>query len=125
MKQPVVPIPPAEWDVMETLWETGACPVREVVRRLAERKGWRSSTSRTLLRRLAQKGAVRIQKIRRPFLYEARLNRQECTRRQSRSLLQRLFGGQPVEMLVHLVEETPMTPRDIQRLREILARKTE
>ena len=113
----------AEWEVMDFLWQDAPRPVRDIVEELARRKGWTSSTSRTLLRRLAHKGAVRIHGQRRPFLYEPCVTREQCTRQETRSLVQRLFGAKPVEALVHLVEETPLTSGDIRRLREILSRK--
>ena len=122
-RQRAIGISAAEWEVMDFLWQDAPKPVRDIVEQLARRKGWKSSTSRTLLRRLAHKGAVKIHGQQRPFLYEPCVTRQQCARHETRSLLQRLFGTQPVEALVHLVEETPLTSEDIQRLREILSRK--
>jgi len=123
VRRSAIGISAAEWEVMDFLWQKAPKPVREIVEQLARRKGWKSSTSRTLLRRLAHKGAVKIHGQQRPFLYEPCVTRQQCARHETRSLLQRLFGTQPVEALVHLVEETPLTSEDIQRLREILSRK--
>jgi BlaI family penicillinase repressor len=122
-RQRAIRISTAEWEVMDFLWQGAPKPVRDIVEQLARRKGWKSSTSRTLLRRLAHKGAVRIHSQQRPFLYEPCVTREQCARHETRSLLQRLFGTKPVEALVHLVEETPLTSDDIQRLREILSRK--
>lgn len=123
VRQRAIRISAAEWEVMDLLWQEAPKPVRGIVEELARRKGWKPSTSRTLLRRLAHKGAVRIHGQQRPFLYEPCVTREQCARQETRSLLQRLFGAKPVEALVHLVEETPLTPDDVQRLREILSRK--
>ncbi|MHC1763086.1 MAG: BlaI/MecI/CopY family transcriptional regulator [Verrucomicrobiia bacterium] len=118
-----VKISSAESEVMQLLWEEAPLPVSTLVRELAARKGWRSSTTRTLLRRLIQKGAVSVQDAQRPFLYRPELNQTECARSESQSLLERFFGGNPVEMLVQLVEQTPLSPEDVKRLRRILAKK--
>jgi len=108
---------------MQVLWENAPLPVSAIVRELESRKGWRSSTTRTLLRRLVQKGAVGVQEGQRPSLYEPLLPQTECARSESRTLLERFFGGNPVELLVHLVEETPLSPEDVKRLRQVLRRK--
>jgi BlaI family penicillinase repressor len=108
---------------MDVLWQKSPQVVREIVEQLAIRKHWHPSTSRTLLRRLVQKGAVKVHQGRRPFLYEPLVSRAECARLESKSLLQRVFGGKPVDMLVQLVEDTPLTPEDIERLKRLLSRK--
>jgi BlaI family transcriptional regulator, penicillinase repressor len=118
-----IKISTAEWEVMQVLWEQAPLPVSTVVRELAARKGWRSSTTRTLLRRLIQKGAAAVQDRQRPYLYRPKLRQTDCARSESRSLLDRFFAGNPVEMLVQLVEQTPLSSDDVKRLRRILAKK--
>lgn len=113
----------AESEVMQVLWEEAPRPVSAIVEELGARKGWNPSTTRTLLRRLIQKGAVRVHDWRRPYLYEPVLQHGECARSESQSLLERFFGGNPIEMLVQLVEQTPLSPEDVKRLRRILRKK--
>lgn len=108
---------------MQVLWKEAPLPVSIIVRELAARKGWRSSTTRTLLRRLIQKGAATVQDTSHPYLYQPNLRQTDCVRSESQSLLERCFGGNPVEMLVQLVEQTPLSPEDVKRLKRILAKK--
>ncbi len=108
---------------MQVLWTQAPLPVSAIVKQLGVRKGWRSSTTRTLLRRLVQKGAVGVQEDQRPALYRPRLQQEDCARSASQSLLERFFGGKPVEMLVQLVEDTPLSADDIKRLKRLLAQK--
>ncbi len=119
----MIKISTAEWEVMQVLWGQAPVPVSTLVKDLAARKGWRSSTTRTLLRRLIRKGAVSVQNARRPYLYQPELKRTACARSESQSLLERFFGGNPVEMLAQLVEQTPLSADDVKRLRRILAKK--
>jgi BlaI family penicillinase repressor len=114
----------AEWEVMHVLWQAATpVPVREIVDSLSRLKGWQPSTSRTLLRRLVHKKAVKVRISQRPFLYQAIVTREACVRVESHSFLKRAFGGKPVELLVQLVEDTPLTPEDVKRLKDILSRK--
>lgn len=49
---------PAEWRVMECLWERAPQTGREVTERMAAVMGWSRSTTLTLLKRLTDKGIV-------------------------------------------------------------------
>ena len=48
----VLHLAPAEWQVMECLWEAAPRSGREVTEEMAARLGWKRSTTLTLLRRL-------------------------------------------------------------------------
>ena len=115
----------AEWDVMQVAWAAGPEPVtaNEVVDKLAGRKGWNPKTVRTLLNRLMNKGALAVEAQGKRYLYRPAVTREECVRQESRSFLSRVFGGAAGAMLVHFVNETPLTAEEIAQLRKVLARK--
>lgn len=113
----------AEWEVMTVLWEAAPRPSTEIVNEVAARKGWHTRTIRTLLDRLVRKGAVSVQSGRRPALYQPNLSREECIRQESQSFLDRVFGGEPASMLLHLVKQVELTPAEISKLKRILSKK--
>ncbi len=115
----------AEWDVMQVAWAAAPQPVtaNEVVERLAGRKGWNPKTVRTLLNRLMNKGALAVEAQGKRYLYRPAVTREECVRQESRSFLSRVFGGAAGPMLVHFVNETPLTAEEIAQLKKLLARK--
>ena len=115
----------AEWDVMQVAWAAAPQPVtaNEVVDKLAGRKGWNPKTVRTLLNRLMNKGALAVEAQGKRYLYRPAVTREECVRRESRSFLSRVFGGAAGAMLVHFVNETPLTPEEVAQLKKVLARK--
>ncbi len=113
----------AEWLVMDFIWAKGPVPASEVVEAMERRKGWRSRTTRTLLDRLVKKKALKIRAGVRPGLYEPRVTREECQRQESQSLLQRVFGGEPAAMLLHLVGEAKLSREDIRKLKAVLSEK--
>jgi predicted transcriptional regulator len=47
----------------------------------------------------------------------------ECQRRESQSLLHRVFGGEPAAMLLHVLGEAKLTRADIKKLKAILSEK--
>src|SRR5215213_9044346 len=124
-----MPNPPtisdAEWDVMQVAWAAGPEPVTasEVVEKLASRKGWNPKTVRTLLNRLMNKGALAVEAQGKRYLYRPAVTREECVRQESRTFLSRVFGGAAGAMLLHFVDETPLTAEEIAQLKKLLARK--
>ena len=49
---------PAEWNIMECLWERAPQTGRELTEQLESSMGWSRSTTLTLLRRMVGKGVV-------------------------------------------------------------------
>jgi BlaI family penicillinase repressor len=121
--KPAVRISEAEWEVLGVVWAKEPVPASEVVEQLSGRKRWRPRTTRTLLDRLVKKGALAFEQDGRRFLYRSKVSLKESIRAQSRSLLDRFFGGQPASMLAHLVQETVLSPEEIKTLKRILSEK--
>lgn len=113
----------AEWEVMNVLWGRGPMTCPDLVAQVAETRDWHIRTVRTLLDRLVSKGAVHMQTPKRPYRYEAAVNRADCVQSASRSFAERVFGGNPAPMLVHLVKQTDLTRAEIRELRRILREK--
>ena len=122
MKRPPT-ISDAEWEVMQVLWDAAPLLASDVVERVAVKNRWSPRTVKTLLNRLVRKGALGFEAEGKRYHYHPKLTRQECVRQESRSFLQRVFGGQTQEMLAHFVSESPLTPDEIRQLRELLDRR--
>lgn len=117
--QPVA-ISEAESRVMEVLWQQSPQTSEEIVMALVEPTGWHEKTIRTLLNRLLGKGAVSAQKDGRRYLYSPRLRREEWQQQESRSLLDRVFGGKVAPLLAHFSQHEKLTDRDVAELRQLL-----
>jgi BlaI family penicillinase repressor len=113
----------AEWEVMTVIWNKSPTPASDIVQQLEARRGWRSRTVRTLLDRLVKKGALRFEVDGKRYLYSPRVTMQSCVRKESQSFLERVFGGEPASMLVHLVKSTKLTAEQIQELKRVLEEK--
>jgi len=110
----------AEWEVMKVLWERSPLTANDIVETLSGRTRWQRETIRTLINRLAQKGALNFEKQGRQHHYSPLVKEADCIKAETRSLLRR-FGGGPIEpMLAAFVEERQLTPDQIERLRQIL-----
>jgi BlaI family transcriptional regulator, penicillinase repressor len=118
-----IKISESEWQVMSVAWEKAPVSASEVVEALHRQKGWHSRTTRTLLDRLVKKKALRIRSDGKPKLYEPLITMEAAVRQESQSLLRRVFGGEPVPMLLHLVEASDLSKKDIKKLKDMLSEK--
>jgi BlaI family penicillinase repressor len=108
---------------MSVVWTKAPISASEVVEALTLQKGWHSRTTRTLLDRLVKKKALKILAEGKRYLYEPLITIDECQRRESQSLLHRVFGGEPAAMLLHVLGEAKLTRADIKKLKAILSEK--
>lgn len=110
----------AESRVMNLLWEQSPQTSEEIVATLAEPTGWHEKTIRTLLNRLLGKGAISAAKDGRRYLYSPLLRREDWQQQESRSLLDRVFGGKVAPLLAHFSQHENLTARDLAELRKLI-----
>lgn len=119
----VVKISDSEWEIMNLVWKKSPVAASEIVEELAARKQWQPRTTRTLLARLVAKGALRFSQEGRRYLYEPKVTLEDCVRHESRSFMERVFGGEPASMLINLVKHTEFSPEEIKQLKKLLSEK--
>ena len=118
-----VQISDAEWDVMEPIWEGGACTAADVIKRLRATHDWNHSTIRTLLARLVEKGALEYDVDGSRYIYRAAVSRQRCVRQEGRTFLDKVFDGDVGALLAHFVADAALDDDQIEQLRQLLAKK--
>jgi len=120
MSDKLVVISEAESRVMELLWQQSPQTSEEIVAALLEPTGWHEKTIKTLLNRLLGKGAVSAEKDGRRYLYSPLLRREDWQQRESRSLLDRVFGGKVAPLLAHFSQHEKLTAKDVAELRKLI-----
>ena len=112
----------AEWDVMEVLWSSAQpLTATDIDERL--RKGdrdWSLATVKSLLSRLLAKQAVAPAKDGRRFLYSPAIERASCVARESRRLVDRLFGGRLSPLIAQLANEESIDAEDVAAIEQLL-----
>ncbi len=125
MKTQPINITPAEWDIMEVLWQQSPLSAAEIYEALQAQTDWSIKTIRSFLDRLVQKKAVGKHKIHGMNVFKPIPKRSQCLRQESESFLQRFFQGNPVSLVRHFVEQESLSDQDIARLQELLEKKKE
>ncbi len=118
-------ISPAEWQVLETLWDRQApATAAEIYAALGDDVQWHAKTVNTFLTRLVAKGILSVVRDGKANVYAAKLSRERCVRRESASFLQRVFRGAAGPMLAHFCERADLSDDEIARLRSILKQRS-
>ena len=76
-----------------------------------------------MLNRLVPKKALRYRVDGKRYLYSPAIAREICVRTETKSLVDRLFGGAIGPTLVHFVEDAKLSEDEIEELRQLLDRK--
>ena len=82
------------------------------------------TTVATLVRILCDKGFLVQENLDRPFRYKPARSYEEVSRRMLGDVLERVFRGSREQLLVRLIEETKLSRKERDRLREILDETT-
>lgn len=118
MKQ--IDLTQAEWSVMEQLWERSPQTGRELTDALSTTIGWSRSTTLTLLKRLADKGAVGSVESSGAKGFVPLLRRKDAAAKETEDFLSRVYHGSVKLMVSALTEKEALSHSDIDELYAML-----
>lgn len=111
-----------ELQIMEALWRSGGCSIREIQEAFPEKDRPAYTTIQTTVYRLETKKAVRrAKKISNAHIFEATVSRGAAQRRLIDEFLA-LFGGAAQPVMSHLIEAGKLTLEDVQEAEKTLRR---
>ena len=112
-----------ELQIMEALWNQGACSVREIQEAFPTKNRPAYTTIQTTVYRLEGKKALRcVKRISNANIFEAVISRKDAQRRLIDELLA-LLGGRAKLVMAHLVEADELTLKDIQEIEKSLRKQ--
>ena len=112
----------AESQIMDALWRAGPLTAEGIVAEVGEAHGWAAGTVRTLITRLLKKKAIEGRREPEGYLYWPLVARTDYVQSESRSLVDRLFGGEVAPLVAHFAEHRALSPKDIEELKALIAR---
>lgn len=111
-----------ELEVMQVCWRLGDCTVAAARDTLAaDGRDLAYTTVATLVRILQEKGFLRQLNSERPFVYRPVRSFEEVSGSLLSDLLHRVFSGSREALLVRLMDQKRLSPRERKLLAEILA----
>jgi BlaI family transcriptional regulator, penicillinase repressor len=111
--------------VLEYVWAHPDCTAETCREGLAGQKALKDSTIRTILRNLEAKGHVTHTVARRTFVYRAVHTKRNWAALAAQQLIDRFCGGSVEELLVGLVDNQVLHPKQLHRLAEKIAARKE
>ena len=108
----------AELEIMRVLWENGGTlPLIDIRRTLQTRNSWEYSTMKTLVRRLQQKGVIRL--VQRG-VYSAIVSEDEYAKWSTQMFIDKIFAGSAKKLIASMVSSGHLSSEDISELSAIL-----
>ena len=114
---------PAETEILRLVWQLGRGTVQQVCSKLPPNRQIVYATVQTLLRRLEKKGYVTHEVKGKAHVFSPAANREDVIRRTVGDFVERLFGGDPVPLMLHLANHSKLSTADVKRLRKLISKE--
>jgi len=112
-----------ELDIMSVLWELGEATVYEVRDRIDPDLAYTSVSS--MIRMLEIKGYVSHRRGEgKTHVYFPVIAAEAAGETALRRVLNKIYGGSPIKLLAHLVQQKRLSEKELARMRELLKKPT-
>ena len=110
-----------ELDIMSVLWDLGEATVNEVRERVDPSLAYTSIS--TMIRTLEMKGYISHRRGEgKTHVYFPVIDAEMAGESALGRVLDKIYGGSPIKLLAHLVEQRTLSEGDLARMRELLKR---
>ncbi len=110
-----------ELDIMSVLWELGEATVTEVRDRVDPNLAYTSISS--MIRTLEMKGYVSHRRGEgKTHIYSPAIDSETAGKSVLGRVLDKVYGGSPIKLLAHLVDQHRLSEKELGRMRDLLKR---
>jgi predicted transcriptional regulator len=111
---------PAETEILRFVWQLEPATVQGICDALPKDRSIAYATVQTLLRRLEKKGYVRHEVQGKAHLFSAAVKREQVIKRTVGDFVERLFGGDPLPLMLHLADQSELKAEDLEELKKLI-----
>ena len=111
----------SEMKIMELIWEHEPVSAKELSVLAQDEIGWNKNTTYTVIKKAIGKGYVKREDP--DFICTSLISKEEVRGSETRSLVDRLFGGSKKALFSALLEDEELTEKDIAELREMIEKR--
>jgi BlaI family transcriptional regulator, penicillinase repressor len=108
--------------LLRVLWARGEATVQDMVEALRPERDLAPTTVATLLSRLEKRRVVSHTTRARQYVYRARVSESAVRASMVNGLTDTLFGGDVAALMSHLLDARAVSPGDLDRVRDLIAR---
>src|SRR5579863_2837648 len=120
MRRPATRLTDQELEIMKVVWERPTVTVRDVYETLRARRQVAYTTVMTMMKILEQKGYLTRKQVDRAYVYRPAQPKNRVIRAMVRDFVNRVFNGSAEPLLVHLIEDSRLTPNEIEEIRRLI-----
>jgi BlaI family penicillinase repressor len=115
----------AEAKIIALLWEESPLTMMQITRRLKDATGWTKHTVINILKRILMKGTIRMEDLKPAKLYYPLVEKASVEREETKTFLDKVYGGNPVLLLSAMVDGGKLQEQEIDELLAILKKAKE
>lgn len=120
MKNKTIKLPEAELEVMQQLWNLKPPVSRQLLEeKMKEVRPIAQTTLLTFITRLANKGAIKIEKVGRSSQYTPLISKEEYVAMESESFIDKICGGS-ISVLASGLRDSGISEEDLEELQALL-----
>jgi BlaI family penicillinase repressor len=123
MAKKLVPeLGPLEFKLLRILWKYDSLTAPQVLENYNQQTQTplAYTTVMTLLGRLVDKGVLEVTRERQPYRFSAAISREQILRQRVRDFVNVFFEGQPLDLVMRLVADTPLSEESVEKLEDVL-----
>ncbi len=120
MNHNALKISDSEWRIMKVLWQEPRLSLGEIVSQLKDDTSWSSTTIRTMIGRLMEKGVVGADKSQSNFRFYPLVSQEDCLQTVAESFVDRAFEGSISMMVATLVNGKKISPDELAELKQVI-----
>lgn len=120
MEDKTIGLSNSEWRIMENLWEEAPKTATQLIRAMEAETGWAKSTTKTVLKRMEQKGYIAYQEGAKAREYYPLLKREEVVETETSNFINRLYNGSLGLMVNTLVKKRDIPDEEMEELYRII-----
>lgn len=122
MKKSLTPFGETEMEVLHHVWELGEATVKEVQKRILEKRKVAYTTIMTVMKNLADKGYLKYRKEGLTYIYSPAKEPENVRFDLVKDLVKKVFKGSPADLVQTLVEHEHLTADERKEIRKMIDR---
>lgn len=120
VRKPINPMTPAEWKIMNILWEKKSAAFGDIYDVAGELYEWSPSTVKTLLSRLTAKGFIKTTQVGRSYLYKPARPALKTLFTAADALLANAMQGTNGPLLCYMMKNSRLSEEEIDEIQSLL-----
>lgn len=120
MKKSLTPLGETEMEVLHHVWDLGEATVKDVRKRILEKREVAYTTIMTVMKNLTEKGYLKYRKDGVTYVYSPAQEPESVRSNLIGDLLKKVFKGSPKEMVQALVKSDDLTADDLSEIKKMI-----